>query len=328
MSSLRPRILFVYQHPSPFILQDRDLLGRHAVVHEFRYSGREHPARALSRWMVGHRRDYDLVFIWFGDVHASVGTRVAKLLGKPSVVVIGGYDVSDLRGYGYLSTERGLRRARGHFARATRVLAVSAALRDAIRTKFPEVEDKTEVLPTGVDTDRFRPQGNSSPIVLSVAGASDWMRAWIKGWDRVVEVARLLPQVPFRLVGAASDVTRKLEAPKNVKVMPPVPHAELPPQYQRARVYLQASRSEGFPNTVLEAMACGCIPVVTAVGGMPELVGDAGIVVGAAIEEIAAGIERALASTQLAGRARERVATHFSLKRREEGLARLLDEVL
>ena len=319
------RTLLVYQHPSPFVLQDRDLLRKHGEVHEFRWSSHRHPARALPKWMLRHRKDFDVVLIWFGDAHASVATRAAQILRKPSVVVIGGYDVSDAPGYGYLSTKRGRQQAKVHFARATQIAAVSSSLRDQLARHFPEATAKTVVLPTGVDLDGFRPRGLRERLVLSVAGASEWMRAWVKGWDRIAAAARLLPDVPFRLIGAAPDVRPRLEPPKNVEVRGPVAQAELVAEYQRAAVYLQASRSEGLPNTVLEAMASGCVPVVTRVGGMPDLVGDAGFVVGETPEQIASAVRRALDSPDIGPRARARIVDHFSAERRAKDLVRLLE---
>jgi glycosyltransferase involved in cell wall biosynthesis len=45
--------------------------------------------------------------------------------------------------------------------------------------------------------------------------------------------------------------------------------------YQAADVYVHAARADTFPNTVLEALACGTPVVATAVGGIPEQVEDA-----------------------------------------------------
>ena len=42
---------------------------------------------------------------------------------------------------------------------------------------------------------------------------------------------------------------------------------------------LQLSRRESFGVGVIESMACGCIPVVTSIGGLPETVGNVGMTV-------------------------------------------------
>ena len=50
-------------------------------------------------------------------------------------------------------------------------------------------------------------------------------------------------------------------------------HDEVLDTLRRTDVFLQISTSEGFPNTLLEAMALGCTAIVTAVGAVPEVVG-------------------------------------------------------
>ena len=51
-----------------------------------------------------------------------------------------------------------------------------------------------------------------------------------------------------------------------------IERARLLEYYRRAKVYCQPSRREGLPGALCEAMLCGCYPVVTGTGGMPEAV--------------------------------------------------------
>ena len=322
-SPLRLRILLVYLSPSPFVLIDREILRRHFDVLEFRWSAYRHPARSFLISTV-RNLPYDLTFAWFGDAHASFATRVARVLRKPSVIVVGGYDVSDLPGYGYLSTPEGLRQAHRHFRQATCVLPVSPTLEGELLRRFPEAVGKTMVLPTGVNGERFRPAGSREGRVLTVASVTTQARAWVKGLDRVVQVARLLPDLHFTLIGPAPEIVRRLAAPSNVLTKPSLPQDELIPEYQGASVILQPSRFEGLPNVVMEAMACGCVPVVTRAGGMPDLVGDAGFVAGDAPQEVADSVVRALNSPDKGGEARSRALQHFSISEREKRLVATL----
>ena len=79
-----------------------------------------------------------------------------------------------------------------------------------------------------------------------------------------------------------------------------VPGEELADFYRLAEVFVYPSLYEGFGLPVLEAMACG-VPVITSnVSAMPEVAGDAAILVEPNnIEGLAAAIERVLADTAL-----------------------------
>ena len=110
---------------------------------------------------------------------------------------------------------------------------------------------------------------------------------------------------------------RSIGLEKNVRLLgfigDPVPLLKM------SDAFCLLSRSEGFCNALLEAMACGVLSVVTRVGGNPEAVNDGenGFLV--PVEDDAAAAERLLTllrdperSTQIGERGRNSVQTRFS----------------
>ncbi|MFI5908206.1 GT4 family glycosyltransferase PelF [Dactylosporangium sp. NPDC051541] len=102
--------------------------------------------------------------------------------------------------------------------------------------------------------------------------------------------------------------------------------------YHSGSIVALTSISEGFPYTVVEAMACGRTVVCTDVGGVAEAVGDAGMVVPprdvAAIADACVKLlDDATLRQQLAARARERVMGRFTLAQSLDAYRRLYERV-
>ena len=83
-----------------------------------------------------------------------------------------------------------------------------------------------------------------------------------KGLKYVLEAAKLLPDVNFKIVGRFE---RKMESLENVQWLGAVDQKELVAAYRCAGMVVCASLNEGFGLAILEAMACGC-PIVSTVG--------------------------------------------------------------
>jgi glycosyltransferase involved in cell wall biosynthesis len=154
-----------------------------------------------------------------------------------------------------------------------------------------------------------------------------------KGLRAFVRAAAGAPDARFVVVGrwvdTAADELRAL-AGENVSLAGFLEQAELEALLRRAGAYVQASRHEGFGVAVAEAMLAGAVPVVTRVGALPEVVGDAGIVVEAATSDtLAAGVREALAAGPERRRAaRERVLHEFTVEGRRRGLEALVERAL
>jgi len=114
----------------------------------------------------------------------------------------------------------------------------------------------------------------------------------LKGVDRFLTSARLCPELRFMIIGW--EGSSEEDIPSNVTVLPKLEHEQLLDYYQRSRSYAQLSLSEGFGCALVEAMFCGCVPVVNAIGAMPGIVADVGVVVRAERgEELVLGLRQA-----------------------------------
>lgn len=85
-----------------------------------------------------------------------------------------------------------------------------------------------------------------------------------------------------------------------VHLLGPVPDADLPALYGAAAVFAYPSLYEGFGLPPLEAMACGTPVVASNTSSLPEVIGDAGLLVAPHdVAGLAASIKMALSNTAL-----------------------------
>ena len=98
----------------------------------------------------------------------------------------------------------------------------------------------------------------------------------------------------------------------------------------QAWVYVQPSRYEGFGMAVVEAMACGTVPVCSAAGSLPEVVGDAGVILpdlsAQALGKAMIGLLEDKSGCETAGAAARLRAKRFDHTTRLEELARTLED--
>jgi len=142
---------------------------------------------------------------------------------------------------------------------------------------IPDLTTPIQVIPNGFDTDFWRDLGKKrKPFsFISVAtGTSNPARAQVKGYDLIEQLAANHPDWTFTLAGDPNYISPN----QNVKILGKQSNAELLALYNSNQFYLQLSTSEGFPNALGEAMACGCIPIGSAVGAIPEIIGEANLI--------------------------------------------------
>lgn len=214
-------------------------------------------------------------------------------------------------------------------SRAARIVAVSEATRADLARRLPALAARTTVIhealpasraapPSAADRARVRAaHGLDVPYVLAVA--SELPRKGLPGLVRAFSSLKERPLALALAGGPGPDtaaVTAAIQASggaDRIRRLGRVPTADLPALYAEAEVFAFPSLGEGFGLPPLEAMAQGT-PVVCSRGtSLPEVVGDAAVLVDPGDE---AGLAAALADllgdpdrrAQLAARGRRRAA--------------------
>jgi glycosyltransferase involved in cell wall biosynthesis len=326
----RQRILYVHSRKASFVAIDRDILAERYEVEDLYQPGHwPNPVK-----LIGGVLRADLVFGWFASWHTFFPITLAWLLGKPSVMIVGGFDTANMPDIGYGYQRGGLRQwaSRWIMRRATRLATNSRYSLSEIERNTPIPPSRVRVIHHGVPDPFGAEPGPKEREALTV-GAIDRTTLVQKGQIPFVDAARLLPDVRFTLAGKWLDESvaeLRGRAGENVEFTGWLSDADLHAAYRRAAVYVQASRHEGFGLAVAEAMLAGCVPVVMNVTAMPEVVGDAGVLIESQEpDEVAGGVRRALElGPDAAHRARERIVTEFPMDRRREGILAVVEDAL
>jgi glycosyltransferase involved in cell wall biosynthesis len=326
----RPRILFACGSDASFIRIDRELIAERWPLEEWRQPGR---FTNLARLLPMLRR-CDLVVGWWASWPTFFPVLLGRAMGKPSLLIVGGFDTASMPEIGYGFQQRGPRRwlSRWVMRAATRLVTNSHYSQREIEANIGFPPERVRVIHHGVpDPYGELPSGERRRMALNV-GYVTRANLEIKGMRAFVAAAAELPDVEFVLAGPWRDgaIERlRAGAPPNVRFTGWLERDELDRLFREAAVYVQPSHHEGFGLAVAEAMLAGCVPVVTAAGALPEVVGDAGVQVPSdRPDEVAAGIRAALDAGPDAGaRARERVLREFPLEGRRRGLYEAIEEV-
>jgi glycosyltransferase involved in cell wall biosynthesis len=319
---VKKRLLYVHSRKASFVAIDREILAERYEVEDLYQPGRWPNPVAV----IGGVLRADLVFGWFASWHTFFPITVAALLRKPSVLIIGGFDTADMPDIGYGYQQGGLRRwsSRWIMRRATRLVTNSSYSLSEIERNTPIPPQRVKVVHHGVPGPFGEAPGAKEREALTV-GAIDRTTLVQKGQLPFVEAARELRDVRFTLAGKWLDDAveqLRLRAGANVELTGWLSDDELLDAYRRAAVYVQASRHEGFGLAVAEAMLAGCVPVVMDVTAMPEVVGDAGVLIDSQEPHaVAEGVRQALElGAEGSRRARERILREFPMERRREGI--------
>lgn len=298
------------------------------------------PALLFARCLPAFRRlqaecgDFDLIDAHYFYPDGVAAVMIGRLLRKPVVVTARGTDIN------LIPRHRLARRMILSAARhAAGIIAVSQALKDEL-VALGVPASRVTTLRNGVDLQKFFAADRAAMRAkLSLEGPTLLSVGWLierKGHHLVIGALPFLPRHSLLVAGegpereALKRLSVEIGVADRVRFLGQIHHDQLAEIYSAADALVLASSREGWPNVLLEAMACGTPVVASNVWGNPEIVTrpEAGVLMG---ERSVRGVAVAVESLfeKLPDRlATRRYAENFSWGETTEGQIRLFTEIL
>lgn len=221
--------------------------------------------------------DFDLIDAHYFYPDGIAAVMLAEKLKKPVVITARGSDINLLARY-----EKPRSKIIWAANKANALVTVCQSLKTSLVSLGIDSQ-KINVLRNGVDLDKFSLPINRNTlrkelnlegkVLLSVGNLIE-----LKGHYLIINAMKKLPEFKLLIIGGGED-RLELEQLINssglndrVTMVGTVDHFKLKGYYGAVDALVLASSREGWPNVLLEAMACGCPVLATNVGGVPEIV--------------------------------------------------------
>jgi glycosyltransferase involved in cell wall biosynthesis len=278
-------------------------------------------ANAMRRFLKDHRIQVVHPFDVPTDIFA---VPIARMCGVPAVI-------SCQLSFRNMSPPLHRRMLRWLDPLADRIVVNSRAVRDDLIVEEGLRPESIFVCHNGVETAKYFPAPPERPAALDGASLVVGSLCVLREEKRLdlllaafARIKMLRPHLKLLIVGSGQKLesleqqSRELGIAADCVFQPA--QSDVAPWLRNIDIFVTPSFSESFPNALLEAMACGCAPIASNVGGIPELIehgqngfvfksGDAG--------DLAGYLQQLVLSTDLRDRFRaaaaRTAATQFSM---------------
>jgi glycosyltransferase involved in cell wall biosynthesis len=240
---------------------------------------------ALRR-QIREGRGFDLIDAHYFYPDGVAAVLLGQALARPVVITARGSDLNIIAKYAV--PRRWMRWAA---RRADGLVVVSSGLQRRLAA-LGVAPERVRVLRNGVDLSLFRPVdrdaarralGFTRPTLVAVGNL-----VALKRHRLMVEALVGLPEADLVIVGDGPErasieaLVRERRVTHRVRLFGHVPQHRLPDIYSAADLLVLVSTSEGWPNVLLESMACGTPVVVSDIDGIADIVAapEAGRILG------------------------------------------------
>ncbi len=293
-------LIYNFQENSSFINSDRTIIASKYNVYDFQfYSNYKITYPVLFIWqsifLIYHWNKYNLIISQISGFHTYIPSLLSFFKLKKHIIILHGTDCNIIPEIKYGNLQRPILKwyTKKSIQNANLLLPVSESLINNASEYYNEhqislglnrnifgLRTPIQVVHNGIETNTFviKNSYREPNTFLTVAiGLDSQKNVKLKGIDLILSWAEKNPNNKVTIVGSECifNYNNKL---KNVKVIGKVNQHELKQYYNENKYYLQLSISESFGLSLCESMLCGCIPIVSNTGMMPEIIEDKGYV--------------------------------------------------
>jgi len=237
----------------------------------------------------------DIVHAHYATGYGYLGARLGI---HPYIVSVWGSDIFDFPHKSHIHSFV----VKSILKRADAICATSETLKKGVVALYPDFEEKTKVIPFGIDLDIFRPAAR-------YAGDDEIIIGTARNLEKIYQID-LLMKIFDRIAGSNNAVRLRiagdgperehllmlkdsLRSSDRIEFMGEIGNPELPAFLQNLDIFVISSRFESYGVSALEASACGLPVLGFDVGGLHEIIenGKTGVLVPSGDLQ---GFERAL----------------------------------
>lgn len=348
---LKSKLLHVIPYNNSFINNDEEILRHSFIVKTLIFGNKNNlliPFYLIKQFLLllFYIPFNKTILIQFGGYHSVLPTILGAICGKKVFVIVHGTDACSFKEINYGILRKKILRKICYltYRYCYKILPVSNSLiftennyfspsktyLFGLRHEFPNLpENKFEVIANGLDLDlwQINKSRENNNTFITVAGGQSIIEIR-KGIDMIINHAHLLKNCTFIIVGLKETDIESQEG--NILFLPKVSQKELKTLFLKSTYYIQLSVFEGFGLALCEAMLCGCIPIVSNVNVLPEIIGNSGFILykkdkNDFVELInhIIGLD-SLFLKQLQENAEKQIRENYSLQIREEKLTKIL----
>lgn len=214
---------------------------------------------------------FDIVHAQYAYPNGLAALEISRLLGIPNIISIQGGDGHWVG----LCCDTHKKAMQAVLFYANELVIGSQSFAQEVHVNHQLPIERLTVVPGAINSDHFKPKENkelgtlSNTPILLYHGRVDKRKGVLELIEAINQLVRMKINLVLHISGIGPDLeeakklVHDLNLDHSIKFLGYVPYQDVPSIYQQADIFVSPTWSEGFSNTILEAMACG-LPIVAA----------------------------------------------------------------